>query len=68
MSPVHLLSSVADATPIILLLNLNSFQTCCGSLDYKFWSDQLLVFCFTIFVSSYSNSYELVTVIAIVIY
>ncbi|VUZ45008.1 unnamed protein product [Hymenolepis diminuta] len=32
-----------------------------------FWSTQPLVFCFTIVVSSYSNSYELVTVIAVVI-
>ncbi|VUZ57629.1 unnamed protein product [Hymenolepis diminuta] len=32
-----------------------------------FWSTQLLVFCFTIVVSSCSNSYELVTVIVVVI-
>ncbi|VUZ39107.1 unnamed protein product, partial [Hymenolepis diminuta] len=32
-----------------------------------FWSNQLLVFRSTIVVSSYSNSYELVTVIAVVI-
>ncbi|VUZ41880.1 unnamed protein product, partial [Hymenolepis diminuta] len=32
-----------------------------------FWPNQLLVFCSTIVVSSYSNSYELVSVIAVVI-
>ncbi|VUZ54289.1 unnamed protein product [Hymenolepis diminuta] len=32
----------------------------------KFWSDQVLVFCSTIVVSSYSNTYELVTVVAVV--
>ncbi|KAM3175237.1 hypothetical protein ACTXT7_008916 [Hymenolepis weldensis] len=31
-----------------------------------FWSNQLLEFCSTIVVSSYSNSYELVTVVAVV--
>ncbi|KAM3186170.1 hypothetical protein ACTXT7_004906 [Hymenolepis weldensis] len=31
-----------------------------------FWSKQLLVFCSTIVVSSYSNSYKLVTVVAVI--
>ncbi|VUZ49883.1 unnamed protein product, partial [Hymenolepis diminuta] len=60
--PAHLLSSSASCS-------LSS------SLGYSlwlpgihFWSAQLLVFCFTVIVSSYSNSYELVTVIAVVIF
>ncbi|VUZ49807.1 unnamed protein product [Hymenolepis diminuta] len=43
-----------------------SFQTRCGFLEYIFWSTQLLVFRFTIVVSSYSNSYELVAVIVVI--
>ncbi|VUZ43955.1 unnamed protein product, partial [Hymenolepis diminuta] len=32
-----------------------------------FWSNQLMAFCFTIVVSSYSNNYEIVTAIVAVI-
>ncbi|VUZ45641.1 unnamed protein product [Hymenolepis diminuta] len=51
--------------PMLLSLSL-SLLLVVVSLT-TFWSTQLLVFCFTIFVSSYSNSYELVTVIVVVI-
>ncbi|VUZ43932.1 unnamed protein product, partial [Hymenolepis diminuta] len=37
----------------------------CGSFN-TFWFNRLLVFFFTIVVNSYSNSYELVAVIAVV--
>ncbi|KAM3178979.1 hypothetical protein ACTXT7_001486 [Hymenolepis weldensis] len=61
--PSHLLSSSARSSfsllfaSIFVVAPLNTF-----------WSDQLLVFCFTIVVSPYSNSYELVTVVAVASY
>ncbi|KAM3184243.1 hypothetical protein ACTXT7_008748 [Hymenolepis weldensis] len=56
----HLLSSSARS------LSVTHFKPVIASLN-TFWSNQLLVFCSTIAVSSYSNSYELVTVTAAVI-
>ncbi|KAM3180190.1 hypothetical protein ACTXT7_016799 [Hymenolepis weldensis] len=49
-----------------LSLSVARFKPVVASLT-TFWPDQLLVFRFTIVVSSYSNSYELMTVIAVVI-
>ncbi|VUZ51013.1 unnamed protein product, partial [Hymenolepis diminuta] len=60
--PVHLLSPSTRSprslslASILVVASLNTF-----------WSNQFLVLLFTIVVSSYSNSYELVTVIAVVI-
>ncbi|VUZ40981.1 unnamed protein product [Hymenolepis diminuta] len=45
----------------------HSFQTHYGCLVYEVWPNQLLVLCFIIVVSSYSNSYELMFVIDVVI-
>ncbi|VUZ51310.1 unnamed protein product [Hymenolepis diminuta] len=65
-------SSASSSLPFFLgtLLSLSPsitrFKLIVASLN-TFWSNQLLVFCFIIVVSSYSNSYELVTVIAGVI-
>ncbi|VUZ43234.1 unnamed protein product [Hymenolepis diminuta] len=61
--PVRLLSS---STRSPLYLALTRFNPRCGLLEY-IWSNQILVFCSTIVVSSYLNSYELVTVIPVVI-
>ncbi|VUZ45618.1 unnamed protein product, partial [Hymenolepis diminuta] len=57
--PVHLLSPSA-----LYSLLLASILVVVSS--NTFWSIQLLVFCSTIVVGSYSNSYELVTVVAVV--
>ncbi|VUZ41644.1 unnamed protein product, partial [Hymenolepis diminuta] len=51
--------SVRAALPLFLSLSLLLI----GASLNTFWSTQLLVFCFTIVVGSYSNSYELVGVI-----
>ncbi|VUZ42330.1 unnamed protein product [Hymenolepis diminuta] len=64
--PAHLLSSSARS-PLYLSFSLTRFNPHFGFLEYIFWLNQLLVVCFTIVVSSYSNSYELVTVIAVII-
>ncbi|VUZ46282.1 unnamed protein product, partial [Hymenolepis diminuta] len=52
--PQHSPHSLLPAS-ILVVASLNTF-----------WSSQLLVFCPTVVVSSYSNNYELVTVAAIV--
>ncbi|KAM3177860.1 hypothetical protein ACTXT7_003697 [Hymenolepis weldensis] len=57
--PAHLLSS---STRSLLYLS-HSLQS---SLN-TFWSNQLLVLCSTIVISYYSNSHELVTIVAVVI-
>ncbi|VUZ42083.1 unnamed protein product [Hymenolepis diminuta] len=62
----HLLSSSAHC-PLYLPFSLALFKLVAASLN-TFWSNQLLVFCSTIVVRSYSNCCELVTVIAIVIW
>ncbi|KAM3178633.1 hypothetical protein ACTXT7_002189 [Hymenolepis weldensis] len=62
--PAHLLSTSASSP---LSLSVTRFKPVVVSLN-TFWSNQLLVFCSTIVVSSYSNSCELATVIAVVIY
>ncbi|VUZ42110.1 unnamed protein product [Hymenolepis diminuta] len=62
MLPAYLLSSSTHSLPY---LSLSYFKPVVVSLN-TFWSNQLLV-CSTIVVSSYSNSYESVTVIAVVI-
>ncbi|KAM3179930.1 hypothetical protein ACTXT7_017301 [Hymenolepis weldensis] len=62
MLPAHPLSSLACCPSI----SLTRFKLLVGSLN-TFWSNQLLVFCSTTVVSSYSNIYELVTVRAVVI-
>ncbi|VUZ50829.1 unnamed protein product, partial [Hymenolepis diminuta] len=49
-----------------LSISVIRFKPVVASLN-TIWSNQLLVFCSTIIVSSYSNSYELVTAIALVI-
>ncbi|VUZ55741.1 unnamed protein product, partial [Hymenolepis diminuta] len=46
--------------------SVTRFNFVVASLN-TFWSNQLLVSCSTIVVSSYPNSYELVTEIAVVI-
>ncbi|VUZ40388.1 unnamed protein product, partial [Hymenolepis diminuta] len=50
-----------------LSLSVTCFKPVVACLN-TLWSNQLLVFCSTIVISSYSNSYELVTVIVVVIY
>ncbi|VUZ55562.1 unnamed protein product [Hymenolepis diminuta] len=40
--------------PVFIVASLNTF-----------WSNQFLMFCFTIVINPYLNSYELVTVIAV---
>ncbi|VUZ54877.1 unnamed protein product, partial [Hymenolepis diminuta] len=61
--PVHPLSS---SIRFSLYFSLIRFRLVVASLN-TFWSNQILAFCSTIFVSSYSNSCELATIIAIVI-
>ncbi|VUZ56869.1 unnamed protein product, partial [Hymenolepis diminuta] len=52
--PAHLLfSSARSLLYLFLLLALNSYSLASSN---TFWSDQLLVLCFTIVVSPYSNS------------
>ncbi|VUZ57280.1 unnamed protein product [Hymenolepis diminuta] len=63
--PAHLLSSSARS-PLSIHLFLTRFKLVVASLN-KFWSNQLLVFCCTIVVCSYSDSRELETVITVVI-
>ncbi|VUZ40660.1 unnamed protein product [Hymenolepis diminuta] len=55
------LTHAGQSGPYTTLLSL-SLLLVVASLN-TFWSTQLLVFCFTIVVSSYSNSYELIVVI-----
>ncbi|VUZ55352.1 unnamed protein product [Hymenolepis diminuta] len=62
MFPAHTFS-LPQHVPLSISLSVTRFKLVVASL----WPIQLLVFCFTIVVSSYSNSYELVTVIAVVI-
>ncbi|VUZ39755.1 unnamed protein product [Hymenolepis diminuta] len=62
--PVHLPSSSARS-PLYPSFSLTCFKLVVASLN-TFWSNQLLVFCSTIVVSSYSNSYEIVIIIAAV--
>ncbi|VUZ55778.1 unnamed protein product [Hymenolepis diminuta] len=57
--PAHLLPSPARS-PLYFSL--------CHSYQYSLRLNQLLVFCFTIVVSSYSNSYELMTAIIVFIF
>ncbi|VUZ48345.1 unnamed protein product, partial [Hymenolepis diminuta] len=64
--PVHLLSSSARSSPLSLSLSLTRFKLIAASLN-TFWLNQLLVFSSTFVVSSSSTSYELVTVITVVI-
>ncbi|VUZ50691.1 unnamed protein product [Hymenolepis diminuta] len=61
-----LISSVPQRAPFSISLPLTCFKLVVASLN-TLWSDQLLVFYCTIVFSFYSNSYELVTVIAAVI-
>ncbi|VUZ39500.1 unnamed protein product [Hymenolepis diminuta] len=60
-----LISTFPQQAPLFSLCH--SFQTRCGSLENTFWLNQLLVLCLTIHFRYYSNSYELVTIIAVVI-
>ncbi|KAM3171782.1 hypothetical protein ACTXT7_015914 [Hymenolepis weldensis] len=57
-SPLFPNSLLSLSLLLASILDLASLST--------FWSNQLLVFCSTIVVSPYSNSYELVTVVAVV--
>ncbi|KAM3175465.1 hypothetical protein ACTXT7_008464 [Hymenolepis weldensis] len=65
----HLLSSSTRSSlspsPTLSLSLSHSLQSSLWLPLAHFWSNQLLVFCSTIVVSSYSNSYELATVIAV---
>ncbi|VUZ50106.1 unnamed protein product, partial [Hymenolepis diminuta] len=56
-----LISSFPQLSPPSLLLA----SILAASLN-TFWSNQLLVFCATIVVRSYSNGYGLVTIVAVV--
>ncbi|VUZ39817.1 unnamed protein product [Hymenolepis diminuta] len=64
MLTAHLLSSSARSS-LYVSLSVNRFKLVVASLN-TFWSNQRLVFCSTIVVSSYSNIYELLTVITVV--
>ncbi|VUZ41195.1 unnamed protein product [Hymenolepis diminuta] len=63
-----LISSLPQHAPLPIppSLPLTCFKFVVVSLN-KFCSNQLLVFCSTIVVSSYSNSYDLMIIIAVVI-
>ncbi|VUZ43916.1 unnamed protein product [Hymenolepis diminuta] len=61
-----LTSSLSQHAPFSISL-LHSFKKLIVGALHTFWSNQLLVFCSTIVVSSYSNSYELPTVFAVAI-
>ncbi|VUZ44458.1 unnamed protein product [Hymenolepis diminuta] len=60
--PSHLSSPTSSS----LSLSVTRFKPVVAFLN-TFWPNQLLVFCSTIRVSSYSNSYEVVTLITVVI-
>ncbi|VUZ49501.1 unnamed protein product [Hymenolepis diminuta] len=59
-----LVFSVPQRAPLSISLSHTRFKHLVIFLN-TFWSNQLLVFCSTIVVSCYSNSYELVTVTAV---
>ncbi|KAM3187189.1 hypothetical protein ACTXT7_002795 [Hymenolepis weldensis] len=63
-SYASVISSPTQHAPLSISRSLARFKLVVASLD-TFWSNQPLVFCSTIIASSYSNSYELVTVIAV---
>ncbi|KAM3173811.1 hypothetical protein ACTXT7_011832 [Hymenolepis weldensis] len=62
-----LISSLPQHSQLPLSLFLLTSILVVASLT-RFWSNQLLVFCSTNVVSSYSNSHELVSVVAVVSY
>ncbi|VUZ40306.1 unnamed protein product [Hymenolepis diminuta] len=62
-SYAYLLSPLLLSIPSLSLLLVSILAV--ASLN-TFWSNQLLTFCTTSVVNSYSNSYGLVTVVAII--